>query len=65
MDREPKGLKLFWLGQAGFLVVAGDLRIVIDPYLSDSLSQKYAGQKFPHQRMMQSPIDVDELVSRF
>lgn len=29
-------MKITWLGQAGFLFETGDLKIIIDPYLSDS-----------------------------
>jgi L-ascorbate metabolism protein UlaG (beta-lactamase superfamily) len=45
-----------WLGQAGFLLRWGDVRLAIDPYLSDSLAVKYRGTRFPHRRMMPSPI---------
>jgi len=34
---------------------------MIDPYLSDSLAQKYRGREFPHVRMMASPIEPDEV----
>ncbi len=49
-------VSLWWLGQAGFLLRAASVRIAIDPYLSDSLARKYAGTRFPHQRMMPPPI---------
>ncbi len=49
-------IALWWLGQAGFAIEAQALRIVIDPYLSDSLAVKYAGTEFPHIRMMPPPI---------
>ncbi|MBO6676208.1 MAG: MBL fold metallo-hydrolase [Rhizobiales bacterium] len=52
---------LFWLGQAGFWFDTGDHRILIDPYLSDSLAKKYAGQVNDHQRMMPPPITPHEL----
>ena len=45
-----------WLGQAGFLLRWGDVRLAIDPYLSDSLAVKYRGTRFPHRRMMPLPI---------
>ncbi|MEP3428873.1 MAG: MBL fold metallo-hydrolase [Roseibium sp.] len=48
---EPGDPGLFWLGQAGFWIETGDHRILIDPYLSDSLARKYAGKKNPHIRM--------------
>ena len=50
-----------WLGQAGFLLRTGDLRIVIDPYLSDSLARKYRGKRFAHRRMMEPPIQPEEI----
>lgn len=52
---------LWWLGQAGFAVRAGSHAFLIDPYLSDSLAQKYRGQQFPHQRMMPIPVDPKAL----
>jgi L-ascorbate metabolism protein UlaG (beta-lactamase superfamily) len=52
---------LFWLGQAGFWFDTGDHRILIDPYLSDSLAKKYAGQVNDHKRMMPTPIRPQDL----
>lgn len=52
---------LYWLGQAGFVLDAGGKRLVIDPYLSDSLAEKYRGRLYPHQRMMSAPITTDSL----
>jgi L-ascorbate metabolism protein UlaG (beta-lactamase superfamily) len=49
----PRTLRLYWLGQAGFLIDAAPehaprpLRLLIDPYLSDSLAEKYRGKEFP------------------
>lgn len=51
-----RGARVWWLGQAGFLVAQGGLRIVIDAYLSDSLAEKYRGTRFPHTRMMPPPV---------
>jgi L-ascorbate metabolism protein UlaG (beta-lactamase superfamily) len=52
---------LYWLGQAGFVIEFNRFRMLIDPYLSNSLAQKYQGTKFPHARMMAAPILPDEL----
>ncbi|MDR5825286.1 MBL fold metallo-hydrolase [Caballeronia sp. LZ043] len=55
---------LYWLGQAGFVIDTPEARLLIDPYLSDSLAQKYRGTRFPHERMMPAPIaphDFDRL----
>lgn len=50
-----------WLGQAGFLIQAGRRRILIDPYLSDTLAEKYRGTPTPHERLMPAPVDLDGL----
>lgn len=50
-----------WLGQAGFLLEAAGLRILIDPYLSDSLEAKYRGSATPHDRLAPPPISVAKL----
>ena len=52
---------VWWLGQAGFLIELAGKRLVIDPYLSDSLAQKYAGKRFAHQRMIEPPVAPDAL----
>lgn len=52
---------LTWLGQAGFLIEGGALRVLIDPYLSDSLYEKYKNTKFPHRRMNPSPFTPEEM----
>lgn len=51
---------LYWLGQAGFVIECDGLRMLIDPYLSDSLAHKYRGTRFPHRRMMAAPLDVHD-----
>lgn len=56
-----EGATLAWLGQAGFLIRQGGLKIVIDAYLSDSLAEKYRGTRFPHQRMMPVPVKPGDL----
>lgn len=55
------GRGFVWLGQAGFWIDTGAHRILIDPYLSDSLARKYAGQRFDHRRMMPPPMAIDAL----
>jgi L-ascorbate metabolism protein UlaG (beta-lactamase superfamily) len=47
----PDRLCLWWLGQSGFLLQWNGRRILLDPYLSDSLTEKYAGSERPHVRM--------------
>jgi L-ascorbate metabolism protein UlaG (beta-lactamase superfamily) len=48
---------LWWLGQSGFLIKYGNRYLLIDPYLSDSLTKKYAGTDRPHVRMTERVID--------
>lgn len=57
----PRTVGLAWLGQAGFALKHADLLVLIDPYLSDHLAQKYRGARFPHVRMMPPPIEADAL----
>lgn len=57
----PAGTLAFaWLGQAGFALRTENCRWLIDPYLSDSLAQKYRGTDFPHERMMAAPFRPEE-----
>jgi L-ascorbate metabolism protein UlaG (beta-lactamase superfamily) len=51
---------LYWLGQAGFVIDTAHARLLIDPYLSDTLAQKYRGTRFRHTRMMPAPIAPHE-----
>jgi len=65
-DAEPNTtpgchLALWWLGQAGFLLKATDTEtnarhMLLDPYLSDSLTKKYAKTEIPHDRMTEIVI---------
>lgn len=52
---------IVWLGQAGFWINTGHHKILIDPYLSDSLAKKYAGQANDHKRMVHIPITPNDL----
>lgn len=56
-----RGVSLYWLGQAGFVIDAHRRRYVIDPYLSDSLARKYRGTAFSHERLTPAPITPTEL----
>jgi len=59
--RGRSGLDLWWLGQSGYLLRAGERHMLIDPYLSDSLTKKYAGTDKPHIRMSERVIDPERL----
>jgi L-ascorbate metabolism protein UlaG (beta-lactamase superfamily) len=54
-------LDLWWLGQSGFLVAYEGRHLVFDPYLSDSLTRKYADTDKPHVRMTERVIDPAQL----
>jgi L-ascorbate metabolism protein UlaG (beta-lactamase superfamily) len=50
-------LHIWWLGQSGFLIQWKGCRALVDPYLSDSLTKKYAATNKPHVRMSERVID--------
>lgn len=54
-------LHVWWLGQSGFLVQWAGERLLFDPYLSDSLTKKYAATDKPHVRMTERCIDPGRL----
>src|SRR5664279_3466597 len=55
------GFYLWWLGQSGFLLQWNGKRVLIDPYLSDSLTKKYAATDKPHTRMSERVVDPELL----
>ncbi len=57
----PDRLTLWWLGQSGFLVGYGGEFLLFDPYLSDSLTQKYAATDKPHVRLTARVVDPARL----
>lgn len=54
---DDKHFHLWWLGQSGYLLQWKGKRVLIDPYLSDSLTKKYAATNKPHVRMSERVID--------
>ena len=56
-DRRDGGFRLWWLGQSGFLLQWQGIHILLDPYLSDSLTKKYSETDKPHVRMTELVID--------
>lgn len=52
---------LWWLGQSGFLVKWRGRQLLFDPYLSDSLTRKYADTDKPHERMTEQVIHPGKL----
>ena len=55
------GFRLWWLGQSGFLLQWSGLHVLLDPYLSDSLTRKYSQTDKPHVRMTELVIDPEKL----
>lgn len=55
--QDEKDFHLWWLGQSGFLLQWKGKRILIDPYLSDSLTKKYQATDKPHIRMSERVIN--------
>jgi L-ascorbate metabolism protein UlaG (beta-lactamase superfamily) len=58
---DPARLHLWWVGQSGFLVAWRGRHALLDPYLSDSLTRKYAGTDKPHERMTARVVDPARL----
>ncbi|MCX6048945.1 MAG: MBL fold metallo-hydrolase [Chloroflexi bacterium] len=52
---------LWWLGQSGYLVQWQGQHLLLDPYLSDSLTKKYAATAKPHVRMTERVIAPAQL----
>jgi L-ascorbate metabolism protein UlaG (beta-lactamase superfamily) len=52
---------LWWLGQSGFLIRWRDSFLLLDPYLSDSLTRKYAATDKPHIRMTERVVAPERL----
>ena len=55
-------LCIWWLGQSGFLVRHAESLLLLDPYLSDSLTRKYDGTDKPHVRMTERVIAPERLL---
>jgi L-ascorbate metabolism protein UlaG (beta-lactamase superfamily) len=60
-DVQDGHVRLWWLGQSGFLVQFDRSHLLLDPYLSDSLTVKYAQTDKPHVRMTERVIDPARL----
>ena len=60
-NAETDQLNLWWLGQSGFLIQWQGHHLLLDPYLSDSLTKKYEGTDKPHVRMSERVIAPERL----
>lgn len=54
-------LHVWWFGQSGFLMKQAGATLLLDPYLSDSLTKKYAATDKPHVRMTELCIAPEKL----
>ncbi len=52
---------MWWLGQSGFLIKWKNQYCLLDPYLSDSLTLKYADTDKPHIRMAERVLAPNRL----
>lgn len=57
----PGTMAIWWLGQSGFLLRSRAGTLLIDPYLSEHLTDKYAGTDRAHVRMTAAPLRGHEL----
>ena len=56
-QHDENNFHLWWFGQSGYLLLWKGKRVLIDPYLSDSLTKKYAATNKPHVRMSERVVD--------
>lgn len=54
---QVEGFRIWWLGQSGFLIQWQGKHLLFDPYLSDSLTNKYAQTDKPHVRVSERVVD--------
>ena len=60
-DKRDGSFRLWWLGQSGFLLQWQCVHVLLDPYLSDSLTKKYSQTDKPHVRMTELVVDPARL----
>ena len=60
-NRLDGSFRLWWLGQSGFLLQWNGIHVLLDPYLSDSLTKKYRQTDNPHVRMTELVVDPARL----
>lgn len=59
--QDENGFHLWWLGQSGYLLQWNEKRVLIDPYLSDSLTKKYLTTEKPHTRISELVVKPELL----
>ena len=58
---DSENFHLWWLGQSGFLIQWQGRHLLLDPYLSDSLTKKYAVTDKPHVRLTERVVAPERL----
>jgi L-ascorbate metabolism protein UlaG (beta-lactamase superfamily) len=58
---QAEGFRIWWLGQSGFLLQWQGKHLLFDPYLSDTLTEKYKNTDKPHERVSERVIDPGRL----
>jgi len=58
-DDSPEKFHLWWLGQSGFLIKWRQDYLLLDPYLSDSLTDKYSKTDKPHTRITEQTVNPE------
>ena len=61
IEPSTAGTHVWWLGQSGFLIGHEGRHLLVDPYLSDSLTAKYEGTATPHVRMAPRVVAPERL----
>jgi L-ascorbate metabolism protein UlaG (beta-lactamase superfamily) len=61
IEQSAAGTHIWWLGQSGFLIGHEGRHLLVDPYLSDSLTAKYEGTETPHIRMHPHVVAPEQL----
>jgi L-ascorbate metabolism protein UlaG (beta-lactamase superfamily) len=61
VEKDQDRFHLWWLGQSGFLIYWQGQYLLMDPYLSDSLTHKYALTEKPHVRMTELVVRPSHL----
>lgn len=61
VEHDNDHFHVWWLGQSGFLLCWQGRHLLFDPYLSDSLSRKYAQTDKPHVRMTERVVAPERL----
>ena len=61
IEPSTAGTHVWWLGQSGFLIGTDGRHLLVDPYLSDSLTAKYEGTDTPHVRLTPPVVEPERL----